>query len=130
MRKTIHISAWVAQIILSASLIWAGGVKLFQPIGQLKTMWPWTGEVSPMFVKMTGIIDLLGALGLLLPALLRIKPVLTPVAALGIVLLMIVAGAFHILRGESEQIGVNIAFGIIAGFIAFARFRIAPIPSK
>lgn len=127
MKKTTHILLWVAQILLSVSLIWAAYVKLFHSIEQLEVMWPWTGEVSPGFVRLTGIIDLLGALGILLPALFRFKPVLTPIAASGIVLLMISACIFHICRGEASQIGFNIAFGAIAAFVAYGRFKLAPI---
>ena len=85
MKKTTHILLWIAQILLSLCLSWAGIVKLFQPVEQLKMMWPWTGEVSQVFVKLIGIIDLLGALGLLIPPLFRFKPVLTPIAAIGII---------------------------------------------
>ena len=124
MKKTMHILLWVLQVLLSATLIWAAFVKLFQPIEQLKVMWPWTGEVSPTVVKLMGIIDLLGALGLLLPSLFRFKPVLTPVAAIGIVLLMVSASVFHISRGETSQIGFNIVFGLLAAVVAYGRFKI------
>lgn len=123
MKKTMHILLWVAQILLGITLIWAAYLKLFQPIEQLKVMWAWTGEVSPTLVKFTGVIDLLGALGILLPALFRFKPILVPIAALGIVLLMISASIFHICRGEASQIGFNVVFGAIAAFVAYGRFR-------
>ncbi len=115
---------WALQILLSGSLIWAGSMKLFQPIEALKTMWPWTGEVSTGFVKLTGIFDLLGAFGLIFPALLRFKPIFVPLSAIGIILLMIAAGIFHISRGETEQIGVNIVFAVFAGLIVWGRFKI------
>ena len=124
MKKTMHILLWVLQVLLSATLIWAAFAKLFQPIEQLKVMWPWTGEVSPTVVKLMGIIDLLGALGLLLPSLFRFKPVLTPVAAIGIVLLMVSASVFHISRGETSQIGFNIVFGLLAAVVVYGRFKI------
>jgi hypothetical protein len=130
MKKTMHIVLWVLQALLAATLIWAAFAKLFQPIEQLKTMWPWTGEISPGLVKLTGIVDLLGALGLLLPALFRYKPVLTPIAAIGIVLLMISASVFHISRGEASQIGFNIVFGLLAALVAYGRLKIAPIHQK
>lgn len=130
MKKVTHILLWIAQIILSITLIWAAFVKLVQPIEQLKAMWPWTGEVSPALVRFTGVIDLLGALGVLLPSLFRFKPILAPLAAGGIVLLMISASVFHIYRGEASQIGFNIVFGLIAVFVAYGRFKIIPIKSK
>jgi uncharacterized membrane protein YphA (DoxX/SURF4 family) len=129
MKKTTHMVLWIAQILLSVCLIWAGIVKLFQPADQLEMMWPWTGEIKPAFVKLTGVVDLLGALGLLLPALFKFKPVLTPIAAFGIVLLMVAACVFHVFRGEASQIGFNIVFGIIAAFVAYGRSKLVPIQS-
>lgn len=127
MKKTTHILLWIAQILLSVSLIWAAYVKLFQSIERLEVMWPWTGEVSPELVRFTGIIDLLGALGVLLPALFRFKTILIPIAAAGIVLLMISASIFHICRGEASQIWFNLVFGAVAAFVAYGRFKLAPI---
>ncbi len=130
MKKTTHILLWIAQILLAITLIWAAFLKLFQPISELKTMWPWTGEVSPSLVRFTGVIDLLGGLGVILPALFRFKPVLTAIAAFGIVFLMVSASVFHICRGEASQIGFNVVFGGIAAFVAYGRYRIVPIQSK
>ena len=130
MKKTTHILLWIAQILLSITLIWAAFLKLFQPISELENMWSWTGEVSPLFVRFTGIIDLIGGLGVILPALFRFKPALTALAALGIVFLMISAIVFHICRGEASQTGFNVFFGLIAGFVAYGRLRIAPIKKK
>lgn len=123
-KQTVNILLWTLQILLSGSLIWAGSMKLFQPTEVLKTMWPWIGEVSPGFVKLTGIFDLLGAFGLILPAFIRLKPIFIPLSASGIILLMIAAGIFHISRGEAGQIGVNVIFAILAGLIVWGRFRI------
>jgi uncharacterized membrane protein YphA (DoxX/SURF4 family) len=121
--KAMNISLWAAQILLAVILIWAAAMKLFQPIEKLSAMWPWTEQVPVALLKFTGIVDLLGALGLVLPMLLHIKPKLTPIAAIGIVVLMIVASIFHISRGEASSIGVNIAFAVIAAFIAWGRFK-------
>lgn len=119
--KVLHITLWIAQVLLAAVLIWAAGMKLFKPIEELAIMWPWTGQVAPALVKLTGIIDILGALGLILPSLLRIKPNLTPIAAIGVIALMVCASIFHIVRGEASLIGVNIFFAIVAAFIAWGR---------
>jgi hypothetical protein len=75
--KVLHVSLWIVQILLSLTLIWSSAMKLFQSPKELSAMWPWAGEVSVGLVKITGIVDLLGALGLILPMLLRIKPILT-----------------------------------------------------
>ena len=125
--KALNISLWVAQVILAASLVWASMLKLFQPIEKLSVMWPWAGQVPALLVKFTGIIDLLGAIGLTLPQLLNLKPKLTPIAAICIIILMICASTFHIVRGEASVIGVNIVFAILAAFIAWGRFTKAPV---
>ena len=130
MKKTMNVLLWIAQVLISTSLLWAACIKLFQPIEQLEIMWPWTGDVSSTFVRLTGAIDLLGALGVVLPALFRFKPTLVSIAAIGIVLLMISASIFHICRGEASQIGFNIVFAVIAGFVAYGRWKLVPILSK
>ena len=125
-----NITLWIVQILLAATLIWAAAMKLLQPTEKLAAMWPWTSQVPPALVTFTAITDLLGALGLVLPALLRIQPRLIPIAAICIVILMIVASAFHIARGEASLIGVNITFTLMAAFIAWGRIVRAPITSK
>lgn len=125
--KAWHISLWIVQALLASSLLWAAWMKLLQPASDLAAMWPWAGEVPNGLIKLTGFVDLLGGLGLILPTLLRIRPFLTILAAWGVVLLMIVAGGFHIARGEASQIGANIVFGLMAVFIAWGRSHKAPV---
>ena len=125
--KFIHYILWILQAVLAAMLLWAAFMKLLKPVAEISTMWPWAGQVSAGFVKFTGIIDLLGAVGLVFPALLRIRPWLTPLAATGIVLLMIAASIFHVSRGEASLIGFNIVVAAIAAFIAWGRYVNAPI---
>ncbi len=121
--KLLSISLWVVQILLAASFGWGGLMKLLQPADQLATMWPWTGQVSPELLTFTGIVDLLGTLGLALPALLRIKPVLTPVAAIGCFVLMLCASLFHIHRGEAHLIAPNLVFAAMAAFVVWGRLK-------
>ena len=127
--RAINIALWIAQILLAASMVWAASMKLFSPIDKLSAMWPWTAQVPVWLVKFTGVIDMLGAAGLILPALLRIKPVLTPIAAICIIVLMVCASVFHISSGEASVIGVNIVFAVLAAFIAWGRFREARNPN-
>lgn len=126
----LHIALWVVQVLLAASLVWSFWMKLFQPINQLAAIWPWTGQISATLVRLTGIPDLLGALGLILPVLLRIRPQLTPIAAGCIIVLMVCAITFHVLRGEASVIGFNIVFALLAAFVAWGRFTKAPIAPK
>lgn len=127
--KGLNITLWVAQGLISLTLIWAGYTKLFQPIEETAKMLPWALD-NPGLLKFTGIIDLLGGIGIVLPAALKIQPKLTVFAAYGTIILMIAASIFHISRGETSLIGMNIFFLVLAGFIAWGRTKKAPIAAK
>jgi uncharacterized membrane protein YphA (DoxX/SURF4 family) len=118
--KLLNVLLWIAQIVLASSLIWAASLKLFQTPDKLALMWPWT-EGHSLLVKLTGIVDLILGIGLVLPTLLHIQPQLTRYAAYGTIVLMVAATAFHISRGEASLIGVNLFFAVFAGFIAWGR---------
>ena len=109
--------------MLSLTLLWAAWMKLFTPIEELARVWHWVGEVSINFVKFTGITDLLGGLGLILHPLLKMGYKLVAMAAAGVLVLMVCAAGFHISRGEASQIGINIVFAVLAGFIAWGRYK-------
>ncbi|MEJ1242054.1 DoxX family protein [Chryseolinea sp. T2] len=123
MKKAKSIALWAIQSLLALSLIWSAWMKLFTPTSHLAQMWSWAGEVSDALVKFTGIVDLTGALGLILPGIFNIKSRLTAIAALGVVLLMICAIIFHVARGEASSIGVNIVFLALASVIWWYRRR-------
>jgi putative oxidoreductase len=127
--KGLNIALWVAQVLISLTLIWAAYIKLFQPIEETAKMLPWALD-NPGLLKFTGIIDLLGGIGIVLPAALKIQPKLTVFAAYGIIALMIAASVFHISRGEASLIGMNIFFFVLAGFIAWGRTKKAPVLAK
>ena len=105
-------------------------MKVSQPIDQLSKMLPWTAQVSEALVRFIGVAEILGALGLILPSLLRIQPKLTPIAAVGLALVMLFAAAFHISRGETPAIGMNFVLIALAAFVAWGRFKKAPIAAK
>ena len=115
-----NIAMWVSQVVLCLTLLSGTFIKLFTPRDQLTQMMPWTADNRPL-LYLTAFVDFLGGVGILLPALLNIKPQLTVYAALGTVLLMIAAAVFHIMRDEAHLIGVNIIFGIMALFVAIQR---------
>lgn len=112
--KLLHVSLRILEFLISALVILSAGMKLFMPIEQLAAMYPWTGQLPVVFVRTMGVIDLLGGIGMLLPAVRRY-------AAIGIVLLMICACIFHLSRGEGNVIGFNIVVGLIVGAIAWRR---------
>lgn len=128
--KALNISLWIAQITLAIMFLMAGITKSIQPIEQLGASMPWVNEVPAGLVRFIGISELLGGIGLLLPALLRIKPILTPLAALGLFTVMVLAFVYHIAKGEYEALGFNVILGGIALFIAWGRYKKVPIASK
>lgn len=128
--KALHVTLWIAQILLAAVLLMAGYMKTATPIAQLAQMMPWTGQVSAGLVRANGLLELLAAAGLLLPALLRSKPVLTPIAATGVAVAMVLAMIFHIARGEASVIGLNVFVLVLALFVAWGRFNKAPIEAR
>lgn len=115
--KPLNIILWVAQGLLALTFIWVGFMKIANP-GDLP--FPWIKE-NPSLVLITGIFDLSGGLGIVLPTLLRIQPKLTVLTAYGIIALMVVASIFHISRGEGKNIGVNIFILLVAVFITWGR---------
>lgn len=121
--KALNIGLWVVQVLLFGMFLMTGFMKLSQPIAELSNMIPWVAEVPSSMVRFIGISEVLGALGILLPALIRVKPSLTPLAGLGLAVIMLFALIFHIARGEFEAIGMNIVLGLIALFVAWGRGR-------
>lgn len=128
--KAMHITLWVVQVLLAAIFLMSGFMKASTPIEKLSAMVPWTSDVPLALVRFIGTVEVLGGLGLLLPSLLRIKPTLTVLAAAGLATIMLLAIPFHISRGEASVIGMNGLFMLIALFIAWGRWKKAPIQAK
>ena len=117
--KALHITLWVLQTLLAAMFLMSGLMKVSQPIEKLSQSLAWTAQVSELLVRFIGVAEVLGALGLILPSLLRIKPRLTVTAALGLALVIVFAWAFHISSSENGAIGMNVVLLSIAAFIAW-----------
>ena len=115
---------WIAQGLLALAMLAAGGMKLSQTKEQLMASgnMDWTEDFPEGQIKGIGALEVLAALGLILPAVLDIAPELVGVAAIGVVLLMLGAAATHIRRGEKQMVPVNLVLAAIAVFIAVMRF--------
>lgn len=124
--KSLHIALWIAQALLALTFIGTGVFKLVTPVATLAGMWPWAGEY-PNLLRLTGILDLCGGMGLVLPALTRIKPGLTVLAALGCAALMVGAIVFHLSRGEGANTPFNVVMLTLALFVWWGRRVKAPI---
>lgn len=126
----LNVVLWIAQWLFAASFVGAALMKLAMPIAQLAQIWPWTGDLAPTMVRLLGVIDLLGGMGVLLPSLTRIKPRLTVVAAVACIALQLCAIAFHASRGELAGLPVNVVLIVIAAFIAWGRWSRYPVYTK
>ena len=128
--KALNIGLWTVQLLLGAMFAAAGLMKLTQPIASLAESLGWPGAIPPATVRFIGASELLGALGLILPAATRITPGLTPLAGAGLTTIMVLASLFHISRGEFGAIPINAILGGLAAFVAWGRWKKAPIASR
>jgi uncharacterized membrane protein YphA (DoxX/SURF4 family) len=116
---------WVLQVLLGLLFMFAGGSKLVMPIEEM------TKEVAMpgWFLRGIGVCELLGGLGLILPGLFRIRTGLTPLAAAGLVIIMIGATAVTVMYMGVGMGLVPFIVGVLAAFVAYGRWRVAPLPS-
>jgi hypothetical protein len=126
----LRVSLWVVQALLGVLFFGTGVWKLLTPVAQLAAMIPWAGQVPVGFLQAIAVIDLLGGIGVLLPALTRIKPGLTVLAALGCALLQLSAIVFHVSRGEARSTPFNFLLVGLSLFVAWGRRYRAPIPAR
>lgn len=128
--RTLHIVLWIVQVLLAAMLLWAGYTKVSQPIEELALKLPWAKDIPLLLVRFIGISELAGALGLILPSLLRIQSELTVWAGIGIMLIMIFAAVFHISRAEYTYIPMNVVMLVAGAFVAWGRNSQAVIEDR
>jgi hypothetical protein len=120
----VNIALWIVSGLLAAAYLAVGGMKIVMSTKQLANnpnMAAIADELSPPSIKAIGAIEVVGAVGLILPWLTGIGPILTPIAALGLVALQVGAMVFHGRRGEFKQWPVNLLFAGLAAFVAWGR---------
>jgi hypothetical protein len=113
---------WIVQTLLAALFLFAGGIKLILPIEALAGPVPLPG----LFVRFIGVAEVLGAIGLILPGLLRIRTGLTPLAAAGLLIVMIGATVLTLAGGQVAQAVIPLAVGLALAFVLYGRWRLAP----
>jgi uncharacterized membrane protein YphA (DoxX/SURF4 family) len=113
---------WILQALLALAFLAAGGTKLSRPKEKLEATMAWVTDVSASAVRFIGTVEVLGALGLILPAATGVATVLTPLAAVGLGLVMVGAIVTHARRSEGRSIVVNVLLLAIAVVIAWGRF--------
>ncbi|MEV7046492.1 DoxX family protein [Amycolatopsis sp. NPDC051061] len=118
----MNIALWVVQVVLAFAFAAAGLLKATQPIAKLGGMLPWVTDFTVSTVRLIGVVEVLGALGLVLPALTGILPVLTPMAAVGLALTMVGAAVLHVRRKENNALASPIVLFLLAAFVVWGRF--------
>jgi len=120
---------WILQGLIAIMFAMAGFMKIIKPKEELKKQdrMAWVSDVSSSNLKMIGVLELLAAIGLIVPQLTGIQGWLTPLAAVGLAFTMIGALALHLRRGDGSQALVpDVMLLLIASFVAYGRFVLVP----
>jgi uncharacterized membrane protein YphA (DoxX/SURF4 family) len=118
----MNVVLWIIAGLLAVAFGAAGLMKLTQPKDKLAPNMAYVEDFSGGAIKAIGALEILAAVGLILPAVLDIAPVLVPLAALGLVLVMIGAAVVHARRGENQMIVTNVVLLVLAAVVAWGRF--------
>ncbi len=127
--RNVHVMAWVAQLLLALAFGTCGLMKVLLPLDVLARDMGWVSAL-PGLVRFIGASELACAVGLVVPSAVRIVPVLTVLAAMGLAGIMVLAAGLHLSRGELAVLPVNVLLGGVAAFVAYARLVKAPIAQR
>jgi hypothetical protein len=123
----MDIALWLVAGLLAVVFLASGVVKLVQPKEKLVASGlPAVENLSAGGVKAIGVLEILAAVGLVLPAVLDVAPVLVPLAAVGLVLLMAGAAVTHLRRHEARGVAVTLVLVAVSAFVAWGRFGPQP----
>lgn len=126
-----NIAIWVGQTLLAALYFMAAYMKGLMPIPDLAAMGlTWVQGAPVWLVRGIGLVEFLGAVGIILPAATRIMPQLTVWAAAGLLAIQALAIPFHLIRGEADVLGFNLLYVALAVFVLWGRARKAPIAPR
>src|SRR5215470_15760978 len=120
--ETMTLALWIVQILLALGFTLSGFGKVSQPVAKLRARWNWTRHVAPPVIRLIGSLEIVGALGLIVPKATGYLPWLTPVAAVGLVLTMMGAILTHVRLHEAKAVGVPVVLLLLALFIAVGYF--------
>ena len=126
----MKVALWIAQVLLALAFIAAGAMKLTQPLATLAASMPWTADVPGVLVRLIGLAEVLGALGLVVPAATRILPRLMPLAAAALAVVMALASVFHLVRGEATMLPATLVLVVLLAFVAWGRATRAPVAPR
>ena len=115
--KPTRIALWTMQALLAALFLFTGGMKLVMPIAALTREVPMPG----LFLRFIGVLEVVGGLGLVLPGLLHLRPALTPLAALGLVIIMSGALGVSLTTGHADTAAIPVVVGVMLAIVAVVR---------
>ncbi|HEY0510121.1 MAG TPA: DoxX family protein [Blastococcus sp.] len=118
----MNVVLWIVAGVLALAFLAAGLTKLTQPKEKLRATMAWVEDFSPGVVKGIGAVEVLAAIGLILPAALDVVPVLVPLAAVGLVVLMAGAAITHARHKEFPMIAINLVLLVLAAVVVWGRF--------
>ena len=124
--KATKVILWIVQALLTAEFLLAGSAKFLIPAAQLTKNSPF----SASFLHFIGVCELVGAIGLILPSVTRIKPALTPIAAACLIIIMIGAVVSTVMTLGVKMAILPFVVGLFLIFVAYGRWRVAPIAPR
>ncbi len=123
----MNIALWIVQILLALAFALSGFEKVSQPIAKVRARMNWARYAAPLIVRLIGSLEICGALGLLVPKATGYLPWLTPLAAVGLVLMMLGAILTHVRLHEAKAVGVPVVLLLLALFIAVGYVVFVPV---
>lgn len=124
----MDIILWIAQGLLAVAFLGAGMLKLTRSGDELQKQMPVIDDIGLGWMRIIGLLEVLGAVGLIVPLLLNIQPILTPLAAIGLGIVMVGAALTHVRRGEYPAIAPSAVLLSLTLFVAIGRLLLVPVP--
>lgn len=126
----MNMALWIVTIVLAVSFLGSGLMKQFVPKDKLVTSGQgWAADFSQANIRLIGLVEIVGAIGLVLPAVTHIAPILVPMAAIGLILVMVGAAIVHARRREAPNVAVNVVLLALAAFVVWGRLGLYAFPS-
>jgi len=122
-RQNMNFALWIIQVLLALLFLFAGVMKFIMPVEEMTKQMP--VAVSGLFLHFIGVCEILGGLGLVLPMLLRVKPWLTPIAAIGLAIIILGAIGFSLMLGVMQAL-LPMVVELLLIFVAYGRWRLVP----
>ena len=124
----MNVLLWIVQGLLTLMFLMAGAMKLSKSKKELREkLGGWVDQYTDISIKLIGLAELLGAVGLILPMAIGVLPILTPLAAIGLAMTMVGAMKVHYERKEKSKVITNIVLMLLAVFVVIGRLYLAPI---